>query len=350
MKYRRVVISRHGGPDVLQVVEDDLREPAPGEVRIRVRAAGVAWPDVMMRTGLYPGKMPPLPFAPGYDVAGVVDRVGEGSAFQVGQAVAAITVTGGYAEAAWVPEVAVAPAPKGLDPFQVTCLPLNHITAYQMLHRFARVKPGDRILVHGAAGGVGTALLQLAAAAEVECYGTASKRKHESIRALGATPIDYQNEDFVERVRSLTGEGVDAAFDPIGGCHLERSYAALRQGGRLIAYGERAIVGSGVYNAVEAETQEAFLTRQKADAAAGGRTVQWYECYDHVLADPGWFQEDMAALLELLGRKAIQPVIAARLPLEQAARAQEMLQAAAVTGKIVLDCQNGGRRPKEGRP
>jgi len=346
MKYCCVVISRHGGPDVLQVVEDDLREPAPGEVRIRVRAAGVAWPDVMMRTGLYPGKMPPVPFAPGYDVAGVVEAVGEGSAFQVGQPVAAITVVGGYAEAAWVPEVAVAPAPEGLDPLLVTCLPLNYITAYQMLHRFARVKAGERILVHGAGGGVGTALLQLASLAGVETYGTASGRKHAAIRSLGAVPIDYQTEDFVERIRSLTGEGVDAVFDPIGGRHLERSYAALRPGGRLIAYGERAIVGSGAYNAAEAETQEAFLARQRADTAADkeGKTVQWYEVYDHVLSDPDWFQEDMQALLDLLGRKAIQPVVAARLPLEQAARAQEMLEAAAVTGKIVLDCQNGGGR------
>jgi NADPH:quinone reductase-like Zn-dependent oxidoreductase len=331
---------------VLQLADDEMREPAPGEVRIRVRAAGVAWPDVMMRTGLYPGKMPALPFAPGYDVAGVVDRVGPGSAFRVGQPVAAITITGGYAETVWVPEIAVAPvpegAPEGLDPFQVTCLPLNHITAYQMLHRFARVKAGERILVHGAAGGVGTALLQLAALAGVESYGTASAGKHDAVRRLGATPIDYRNEDFVERIRALTGEGVEAVFDPIGGGHMERSYAALCPGGRLIAYGERSIVGSGVYNAAEAETQEAFLRRQKADP--DGKTVQWYECYDHVLGDPGWFQEDMKALLGLLGRQAIQPVIAARLPLEQAARAQAMLEAGAVTGKIVLDCQNGERR------
>jgi NADPH:quinone reductase-like Zn-dependent oxidoreductase len=340
MKYRRVIIPQHGGPEVLQVIQDDLEEPGRGQARLRVLAAGVAWADVMMRTGLYPGKLPSLPFTPGYDVAGVVDQVGGGSfasggsRFKVGQPVAALTKFGGYAGYVCVPEANLVPAPPGLDPAQVACLPLNYITAYQSLHRLARVQPGERVLIHGAAGGVGTAFLQLGRLAGLELYGTASPQKHEVVRKLGGAPVDYSQVDFVDFIRERTGDGVDAVFDPIGGTHLRRSFSALRPGGRLVAYGERAIVGEGVYNPEQAKDQEEFIAAWKANP--GDKSIRWYEMYDHFAEHPDWFQEDLEALLDLLARGAIEPIVARRFPLEEAASAHKLLEASAVAGKIVL--------------
>ena len=162
MEYQRVVISRKGGPEVLQVVEEELAEPVAGEVRVKIFATGVAFADVMSRKGIYP-TAPPIPFAPGYDIVGVVDKVSAGvSSLSAGQTIAALLPHfGGYAEFANVPENLLIPVPDGLIPAEAVSLVLNYLTAHRMLHRSAQVKRGERILVHGAAGGVGTALLQL---------------------------------------------------------------------------------------------------------------------------------------------------------------------------------------------
>lgn len=247
MKYKRVVISRKGGPEVLQVVEEELAEPGAGEVRVKILATGVAFADVAARKGMYP-TAPPIPFAPGYDIVGVVDKAGAGvSSLSAGQIVAALLPHfGGYAEFACVPENLLVPVPDGLDPAETVSLVLNYLTAHRMLHRSAQVKRGERILVHGAGGGVGTALLQLGKEAGLEMYGTASKRKHELVSGLDATPIDYRSEDFVERIRSLTGDGVDAVFDWIGGTHLSRSYSTLRRGGRLVSYSFAGAIQGGM--------------------------------------------------------------------------------------------------------
>jgi NADPH:quinone reductase-like Zn-dependent oxidoreductase len=337
MKYKRIVISEHGGPDVLQIIENEKPEPKPGEARIKVQAAGVAWADVMMRTGLYPGEMPPTPFTPGYDIAGIVDKLGDQDArVAIGQNVAAITKVGGYAEYLCIPYKNIAVAPDGVDPAQVTCLPLNYITAYQMLHRSANVQSGERVLIHGAAGGVGTALMQLGSLAELMIFGTASSKKQYVIEQLGGTPIDYTNEDFEERIKQMGG--VDVVFDPIGGNHLSKSYNVLRNNGRLIAYGERSIVGEGVFNKIEAQAQEEFMNRW--NTTLGNKSVQWYEVYDQVVGKPEWFQEDMQVLLDLLSRRKIEPLVAKRLPLDQAAYAHHLLETASVVGKIVLVCHD----------
>lgn len=234
MNYKRVVVSHYGGPEVLQVVEDELPEPRHGEIRMKILAAGVAWGDILKREGL--GAHPP--FTPGYDVVGTVDKLGEGvSTIKVGQMMAALPVFGGYAEFICLPASELVPVPSGLDPAQAVCLVMNYVAAHQMLHRAARVKPGERILVHSAAGGVGTALLQLGKLADLEIYGTASSSKHELIIDMGGVPIDYRTENFVGRISALTGDGVDVVFDPIGGTHIWQSYRTLRKGGRLIVYG-----------------------------------------------------------------------------------------------------------------
>src|SRR6266852_1644597 len=168
-------------------------------------------------------------------MVGVVDQLGAGvTHLKLGQRVADLTVIGAYSEYLCLPASRLTPVPEGLDPAEAVSLVLSYVTAYQMLHRVAKVEPGQRILIHGAGGAVGEAMLQLGKLLDLEIYGTASKSKHELVKRLGATPIDYQREDFVERVRSLTGDGVDAAFDPIGGDNFKRSFSVLRRGGKLV--------------------------------------------------------------------------------------------------------------------
>jgi NADPH2:quinone reductase len=248
LKHRRVVVTRHGGPEVLQVVEEDLPEPQAGEVRVKVLAAGVSAYDLMhRRSGSLPGS-PRVPYTPGEDIVGVVDKLGEGvSTVGPGQMVAGYPCGGGYAEFICLPAGELVPVPAGVDPAQAVCLVANYLTAHLMLHRTANVRSGERILVHGAAGGVGSALLELGRLAGLEMYGTASRYNHELVSALGATPIDYRTEDFRERIRSFTGDGVDVVFDPIGGARqLWRSYRALRRGGRLVWFGVAATKKKGL--------------------------------------------------------------------------------------------------------
>ena len=250
MKHKRVVVQRRGPPDVLQVVEEDLPEPQPGEVRVKVRAAGVSALDLMVRRSSFPG-FPRVPFTPGADIVGVADKPGEGvPTVEPGQAVAGFTdggFSGGYAEFICIPASQLVPVPSGLDPAEAVCLVANYLTAHLALHEVAEVRRGECILVHGAAGGVGTALLQLGKLAGLQTYGTASKHNHELVSALGATPIDYRSEDFVERIGSLTSDGVDAVFDPIGGVRqLWRSYRCLRSGGRLVLVGMAGTSRGGI--------------------------------------------------------------------------------------------------------
>src|SRR5262245_15226372 len=212
----RVIVTHYGGPDALRVVEEDCPEPRGGQVRVRVLAAGVSLPDIMAREGVHP-ETPPVPFTPGWDLVGVVDRLGDCiSGIEPGQIVAALPIHGAYAEFVCLPQRELVPVPSGLDAAEAVCLVLNYITAYQMLHRSAKVRRGERVLIHGAAGGVGTALLQLGRLAGLEMYGTCSSRGASVVSELGGTPIDYKHQDFVKEILRLTGEGVEVVFDPLG--------------------------------------------------------------------------------------------------------------------------------------
>ena len=233
----RIVVTHYGGPDAIQVVEEECPEPKQGEVRVRVLAAGVSLPDVMARQGIHP-ETPLPPYTPGWDLVGVVDQLGDGvSGIEPGQKVAAMPIHGAYAQYVCLKQRDLVPVPSGLDDAEAVSVVLNYITAYQMMFRFAKAKPGQRVLIHGASGGVGTALLQLGRLAGLEMYGTCSSRGAQVVSDLGATPIDYRQQDFVEEVCRLTGDGVDAVFDPIGGAHMWESRGALRPGGRVVAYG-----------------------------------------------------------------------------------------------------------------
>ena len=330
VQHRRVVVTRHGGPEVLQIVEEPVPPPGAGQVRVKSEAAGVSAMDLMIRRAGFPG-FPRVPFTPGVDVLGVVDEVGEDvSDVEPGQRVAALLGDkGGYAEYVCVPASETVTVPEELDAAEGVCLVANYLTAYTMLHRAAEVKTGGRILIHGAAGGVGTALLELGALAGLELYGTASKPNHELVESLGGIPIDYRNEDFVERIRALTGDGVDAVFDPIGGARqLWRSYRALRRGGRLIWFGVAATSRSGL-RVIPASLITRFLLSlipdgKKAPMPPDSKTPN------------DWYRQTLATLFDYLRAGKINPVIAARIPLLEAERAHQLLEAGGHRGKVVL--------------
>jgi len=220
MRHKRVVITHYGGPEVITAIEEDAPTPKTGEVRVKVLAAGVSLPDVLAREGVHP-ETPRVPYTPGWDLVGTVDQLGEDvTGFDLGQPVAAMPIHGCYAQYVCVPKRKLVPVPAGLDAAEAVALVLNYTTAYQMLHRSAKARPGQRMLIHGASGGVGTAMLQLAKLAGVEMYGTCSAQGAAVVRDLGGIPIDYKNADFVKEVGRLTGDGLDAVFDGIGGNNL----------------------------------------------------------------------------------------------------------------------------------
>ena len=334
---KRVVIDRFGGPEVLQVVEVDDPRPGPGEVRVRVLASGVSFTDAQLRAGTYLGGPKP-PFTPGYELVGIVDELGPGcSRVRVGDRIGALTVWGANAERVCVPEAYAVDVPEDLDPAEVVSLVFPYMTAYQLLHRTAQAKPGESVLVHGAAGRVGAAILELGALARLRLYGTAAGRDRAAVERLGAVAIDYQNEDFLARVRGLTGDGVDIALDGIGGPLSLRSFRALRPGGRLVVFGRYATIAQGRKNwpgviAWYAATGSVALWGWLSPH----RKVLSYRIQKLRIHHQDWFRADFFALLEMLRRGEIHPVVAERLPLSDIRRAHELLGSTAAKGKIVL--------------
>jgi NADPH2:quinone reductase len=343
MMHMRIIVTHYGGPDALRVVEEECPEPKHNEVRVRVLAAGVALPDIMAREGVHP-ETPSVPYTPGWDLVGEVDRLGNGvSGIEPGQIVAAMPIHGAYAQFVCLPQRELVPVPSGLDAAEAVSLILNYITAYQMLHHSAKVKPGQRVLIHGASGGVGTALLQLGRLVELEMYGTCSSRGARAVAELGGVPIDYRNQDYVKEVRHLTGEGVDAVFDPIGGVHLWRSREALRPGGRVVGYGNTtSLRGEGLGSDRTGRRNRLHGIPAYVLYIAGGwllpgrKRIVPYSIQTLKRLRPALFRQDLIALFDLLQQKKIKPLIAQRFPLAEARRAQELLAKGGVIGKIVL--------------
>ncbi len=343
VKHTRIIVTHYGGPEVLQTIDEDCPEPKPGEVRVRVLAAGVSLPDVMMREGIHP-ETPRVPFTPGWDLVGVVDRLGDGvSGTEPGERIAALPIHGAYAEFVCLPERELVPVPAGLDPAEVVSLVLNYVTAYQMLHRSAKVRPGQRVLIHGASGGVGTALLQLGRLAGLEMYGTCSSRRSAAVTSLGAIPIDYEHQEFVKEVHGLTSGGVDAVFDGIGGKHIWRSREALRRGGKVVAYGLTGSLRAGRVASGRGGRRRRFREIGIFGwfivggwVLPGRKRVIPYSIQTLKRLRPAVFRQDLIALLDLLHHEKIKPLIAHRLPLAEAKHSHELLGKGGVTGKIVL--------------
>ena len=349
---KRVIVDHYGGPEVLRVVEVDVPEPGPGEVRVRVLAAGVSFTDAQMRAGTYIAGAPKPPFTPGYELVGVVEALGPGcTRLQVGDRIGALTVWGADAERVCVPESGAVNVPADLDPGEVLSLLFPYMTAYQVLHRTAKAKSGETALVHGAAGRVGVAALELGALAGLRLFGTASARDREKVERLGAVAIDYRNEDFLARARELTGgDGVDVVLDSLGGPISLRSFRALRRGGRLVVFGRYSTLSNGHkdwgavfrwYPSVAATWVWGMLSPRRR---ALKYQVQRFRDHSQWRAgavggephDPEWFRQDFATLIQLLREGKIHPIVAERLPLSEARHAHELLESSASKGKLVL--------------
>ena len=333
MSYKKVILNEFGGPQVLQVVEEaTLPEPEAGEVRIKVLAASATFTDTMVRKGIYYGFKEKPPLSPGYDVVGVVDKLGAGvTGLDNGQMVADLTVFGAYTEYMLRPAASLVHVPLGLDPAEAVSMVLSYVTAYQMLHRVAKTKPGQKILVHGAGGAVGTAMLELGRQLDLEMYGTASMSKHDLVKSLGGVPIDYKSEDFLERIQVLDGDGMNAAFDAIGGDNFKRSFKSLKKGGTLVPYGfYKQAMGRGGNVAME------YMNIALWNIIPNGRKASFYSIGALRKKHPEWFKEDLGVLFGLLKEGKIKPSIAKRMKLEDAAQAHELIENAAVKGRIVL--------------
>jgi NADPH:quinone reductase-like Zn-dependent oxidoreductase len=314
----------------LEVVDVPLPTAGRGEVRVRVLASGMEYTDVTIRRHVYPWVRRRPPFVMGYDVVGEIDQLGAGvSSFQLGDRVADMTVIGSNAAYRTLRADHLTRVPAGVDAAEAAALILSWTTAYQLLHRSARVQPGQRVLVQGAAGAVGQALLVLGKMAGVELWGTARGEHAALVRELGATPIDYQREDFT---RALPG-GFDVVFDGIGEDGYRRSFAALKRGGLLCAYGYTAGV----------QAQRRMLTMLMWVARLylwrwlpGGKRARGYSINVMRAQHPAWFREDLEHLLGLLAARAIRPRVSERISFDEVAEAHRRLEAGGLDGKLVL--------------
>jgi NADPH:quinone reductase-like Zn-dependent oxidoreductase len=346
VKYSRVIISKFGGPENLHLIEGEIPEPRANQVRVKILTAGVSLADILIREGIHPESLfKRTPFCIGWDIVGVVDKIGDKasrtSTWRIGDTVAALPIVGGYAEYLCLPSNQLVSVPSGLDPAEAVSVILNYTTAYQMLHRSAHIKSGESVLVHSGAGGVGTALLQLGKLHELEMYATCSLRKQEVVTGLGGKPIDYKSVDFVKEIFSLTDDGVDAVFDGIGTKSLMRSYKTLRTGGRLIGYGfgskskdRRRHASQIVSNVVN------WISVLSLNLIPDSRKVIPYSIQTLKRRKPDWFRDDLQIVFNLLKQQKIKPIIATRIPLNQAVQAHELLESGSVTGKIVLICNS----------
>lgn len=330
-----IVLRAHGEPDQLGCEEVPMPSPGPRQVLVEVEAAGVAYADVLMRRGVYP-ETPRLPFTPGYDVVGRVAAVGSDVRdVPIGTRVAALTVTGGYSTHALASADLVVLVPDDLPGEDVAALVLNYVTAYQVLHRIAKLPRSASILIHGAAGGVGTALLELAAAHGVLSYGSASGGRTAAVTERGGIAIDRSTHDVTAEVLRRQPAGVTATFDPVGGPHLRSSRRATARHGTVVSYGLSFAVD-------EQLTRRQGLRKHIASLAAASLTpgprMRLYVIAGrrgYATRRPETFRQDLSALIDLLQQKKIRPQTVT-LPLAEAGRAHSMLETGAVTGKLVL--------------
>ena len=335
MRNRVVQVSRFGGPDGLEVVDAPMPAAGPGEVRVRVLASSLEYTDVPIRRHLYAQtrrKKPP--FVLGYDVVGEIDQVGDGvSNFRIGDRVADMTVVGSNADYRTLRADDLTRLPDDVDSAEAAAIILSWTTAYQLLHRAAHVQRGQRVLVQGAAGAVGQALLVLGKMAGIELWGTARAEQAALVRQLGATPIDYQHEDFT---RVLPG-GFDVVFDGVGEDNYRRAYAALRPGGLLVAYGYSASVQpERTLYSLLMSLARVYLWHGLLRWLPGGKRTYIYSINLMRARHPAWFKEDLTRLFDLLAAHTIRPRIADRIPFDEIADAHRRVESGGLDGKIVL--------------
>ncbi|MBY5931448.1 zinc-binding dehydrogenase [Tateyamaria omphalii] len=334
-KGHHIVVQRRGPPDVLSWTPVQVRAPATGEVRVRVEAAGVSGFDLMIRGHWFFGFTKP-PYTPGEDFVGIVDAIGpDVTSFTIGQRVTGWTFGqgGGYSEMIIRPAETLVPVPDGVESVTAAAIITNYLTASLVLEKTAKVHPGERLLIHGAAGGLGSALLQLGSLARFQMFGTGSDKSSDFIAENGAVPINYKAENFVRRIQDLTNDGVDVVIDVVGGPRqLWRSSRCLRRGGRLVMLGMASIYKSGA-----AIIPLSLLTAGTVALWPNGVSVPMSPS---MLSFPAknldWYRDTLTDLLEKTAAGRLHPAIAAEVPMSEATRAHSMLEAGGLVGKVVL--------------
>ncbi|MFF7092388.1 medium chain dehydrogenase/reductase family protein [Streptomyces rubradiris] len=333
-----VVLPGRVEPEGLEVRHGAVPTAGPGRVVVRMEATGVSFAEQQMRRGRYYDQ-PPFPFVPGYDLVGTVAATGEGvDTGLVGTRVAALLKVGGWASHVVLDAADLVPVPDGIGAAAAETVVINGITAWQMLHRKARVRAGQTVLVHGANGGVGSVLVQLARAAGAQVIGTASARHHAALREQGVTPIDYRTENIPVRVRELAPRGADAVFDHVGGRGIVDSWSLLAPGGTLVSYGS-------------ASTRDDEGSKQWPVLKLLARVWLWntlpnrrHACFFNVWAGRALnrdrfrarLRSDLTEVFEALRRGEITARIAAELPLTRVAAAMRLAESGTVAGKVVL--------------
>jgi NADPH:quinone reductase-like Zn-dependent oxidoreductase len=337
---RALVITEHGPPEVLKVLEQPEPRPGPGQVRIAVKAAGINFADLLARLGLY-ADAPKPPCVVGYEVAGEVESLGEGvDGIGVGDRVLAPTKFGGYAELAVSPAADVVPLPEGWSFEEGASFPVVYATAYAGLLRYGTLRAGERLLVQSAAGGVGIAATQIGKKAGAEIFGTASASKHDAIRGIGVShPIDYRTQDFVKEVRRITGEKapLDLVIDGVGGPSFKKGFKLLRPGGRLVMLGASAVMEGERRNIPRALRTVVTMPRfnpirmmSDSRAAIGVNMLRIWQDRGSLMGEYG------EPLLELIRDGSIRPVVAEAFPLERGADAHRFVAERKNIGKVVL--------------
>ena len=333
----RVVITKAGGPNVLDIQEIAIPEPQPNEVCIQVHFAGINFADTLMRMGFYQPR-PPFPFTPGYEVSGIIHSIGKDvQGFEIGQRVVGLMRTGGQASHVVADASRTLPIPDEISLEAAASMPVTYITAHHMLHHLGNLKQTDSVLIHGGGGGVGTAALQLCKWAGVsKVWSTASAAKSDIIESYGATAIDRHNEDFVEIIRTATKKrGVDHILDPIGGGHLKRSLTVLAQGGKLYTYGMSSAAPSSKRSLWKA--LKALRSRPKFDPMLMmSRNQGVFGIHMGTWNDEIVMQEQMENIIRGIKEGALTPIVDSIYDAKDVASAHQHIHDGKNIGKVLL--------------
>ncbi|MBI3663559.1 MAG: zinc-binding dehydrogenase [Acidobacteria bacterium] len=339
---RAIVVRRYGSPEVFEL--RDLPDPQlkPGQVLIRVKAAGINFADILSRMGLY-GGVPKPPFVPGLEVAGIIEDIAsslppQAANLQKGVRVAALTKFRGYAELVAVPALQVFPVPDSVSFEDAAAMPVNYLTAYHSMFQMGNLQAGDRILIHAAAGGVGIAAVQLAKARNLVIFGTAGPAKQDYLRSIGVHyPIDYSKEDFVEVVRRVAPDGIELAFDAVGGDYFKRSQRCLGPCGRLVVYGFSAAVGPDGKRSLWRIAKALLQTRLYHPLPMIDRNLAVIGVHlGRMMGREALMKKEMDEILGMYEAGEVKPVIGKSFPLEQAADAHRFIHARQNIGKVLL--------------
>lgn len=335
---KQIVITQHGDTDVLKIQEKSDPTPSPGEMLIKVKAIGINFADILARKGLYPDAPKP-PCVVGYEVSGVIESVGQGvDSSKIGHPVFALTRFNGYSEKVCVSENAVFPIPEFLDFERAAAIPVNYLTAYQLIHVMGGLKKGESVLIHNAGGGVGLAALDIALHLGANTYGTSSAGKHSFLKERGLNyPIDYRNHDFLSSVLDLTsGKGVELIIDPIGGKNWKKSYKALRSTGRLGMFGVSTVTDSTAGKVVQFAKLLLHMPWYNPLRLMNANKSVFGVNIGHMWREKGKISGWMHAILKGVEEGWIRPHVDRSFPFEHPSEAHAYIEARKNIGKIVL--------------